>query len=61
MNIFALTAAKSKAPGKTKEEQHQEKKQELEKRLTDVSKQLGAPTGTVTPGKKNSKKGKNHA
>ena len=51
---------KPKTVGKTKEEQHQEKKQELEKRLKDVSGQLGVPA-TVTPqNKKNSKKGKFH-
>jgi len=57
--VFDLTAAaaKPKVPGKTKEEQQLEKKQELEKRLKDVSGQLGAP-GAVTPGKKGSKKGK---
>jgi hypothetical protein len=56
-SLDTTVAAKPKAVGKTKEEQHQEKKQELEKRLKDVSGQLGVPA-TVSPAKKNSKKGK---
>lgn len=51
------TANKPKAAGKTKEEQNQEKKKELEKRLQDVSGQLEG-TGSAAPavpGKKNAK------
>lgn len=50
-------ASKPKAVGKTKEEQNQEKKKELEKRLQDVSGQLEG-TGSAAPavpGKKNAK------
>lgn len=45
-------AAKNKTAGKSKEEHMREKKQELEKRLQDVSGQLGQPP------KKSNKKGR---
>lgn len=53
-----MSAASKRPAGKTKEEQVKEKKQELEKRLQDVSGQLGNP---VPPTKtKTTKKGEGH-
>lgn len=50
--VLLILAARNKTPGKSKEEHMREKKQELEKRLQDVSGQLGQPP------KKSVKKGK---
>ena len=52
IHLFSFIAAK-KTQGKSKEEAQKEKKQELEKRLQDVSGQLGGQFN-----KKNAKKGK---
>lgn len=52
ITLFFTSAARNKVPGKTKEEHIREKKQELEKRLQDVSGQLGqAPKKSVKKGK----------
>ena len=54
--------AKSKTVGKTKEEQTRDRTQELQRRLNDVSAQLGQPPGSAAvaplPGKKGGKKGR---
>lgn len=51
ITCFCILATKNKVAGKSREEHMREKKQELEKRLQDVSGQLGQPT------KKSTKKG----
>ena len=51
-NLIYKIATKPKAGSKSKEEQMKEKRQELEKKLQDVTGQLG---GTINPS--NSKKG----
>lgn len=56
MNMIFLLSASKRAVGKTKEEQVKEKKQELERRLQDVSGQLGTPA--PPPKAKTLKKGK---
>lgn len=57
-----IVTAKNKAVAKTKEEQARDRTQELQRRLNDVSAQLGQPPGSSAiappPAKKGGKKGK---
>lgn len=51
LNVISLRVADKKVSGKSKDEQMAEKKQELEKRLQDVTGQLGNVKKTAKKGK----------